>query len=137
MKILISADLRRVSEDLLKSDSNATPGLSDQQQRDLRNHGAKLLQDVKDNLSKKRFGFEGLSFEDKKTLLAYVIYHRQNTAIDTSSSENIKNDEDAAKIIYGDIYKSSQNELDKDLSKQLKKGLGVTVVLNKQKESPL
>lgn len=98
----------------------AGTGLSDQDVRRLREDGPRLARKVKD--AKKDNPFEGFSDDDKRLLLAYVVYFRQNLTTDSSM---VPNDEDASKILHGEVFKGSDKKtmdrLTEELVRQLHK----------------
>jgi hypothetical protein len=105
-------------------------GLDDQDIRTLTHEAPEIYKKVKENVEKKRKPFEHLTNDDKRKLLAFVVYKRQNLAVGPSDNPN---DEDAAEILHGDVYndlsdKKTLEELEKTLKKQLAKtGLDIEV----------
>lgn len=105
-------------------------GLDDLDTRMLIHEAPKIYLKVKENIKNNRKPFEHLSNDDKRNLLAFVVYKRQNLTVGPSDNPN---DEDAAEILHGDIYNDLSNkktlkELEKTLKKQLAKtGLEIEV----------
>jgi len=98
----------------------AGTGLSDGDVRKLREEAPKLAKQVQH--SGEKDPFRGFSDEDKRLLLAYVVYLRQNLIMDSTTHPN---DEDAAKILHGDIFsgtdKKTMKRLMEELVRQLQK----------------
>jgi len=92
----------------------AGTGLSDQDVRKLREDGPKLAKKVKN--ARKGKHFDGLSDEDKRLLLAYVVYFRQNL---TTEGATKPNDEDAAKILHGEVFKGDDEKTKERLAEEL------------------
>lgn len=99
----------------------------------LNSHAPTLVKTVKDNLEDKKANpFKGLTDHDKRVLLAFVVYKRQNI---TTEPTDRPNDEDAAKILHERVYslegtkkehKEALKNLEEDLKKQLSKaGLSI------------
>lgn len=82
--------------------------------RRLREEGPKLAKKVRN--AKKGKPFEGFSEEDKRTLLAYVVYFRQNLVMEGTSRPN---DEDAAKILHREVFKDKSKESEERLTEEL------------------
>jgi predicted methyltransferase len=93
-----------------------------------------LVEVVRNNiLQNESKPFAGMSDDDKRLLLAFVVYKRQN--ITTSNTDN-PNDEDAARILHKKVFKEKPGKsskktiknLDKELAEQLTKaGLPVKI----------
>lgn len=99
-------------------------GLDDLDIRMLTHEAPEIYKKVKENVEKGKKPFEHLSNDDKRNLLAFVVYKRQNLAIGPSDNPN---DEDAAEILHGDVYNDLSNKKTlKDLEKTLKKQLAKT-----------
>jgi len=118
MKTVISSKVRRLADLIEKG-----IGLDDIDIRTMHSKGPKLIGTIKKNISDKKDALEGVIPEDKRTLLAFVVYKRENLALGPADDPN---DEDAAKILHGDVYKNLENKktleaLDKALKKQLAK----------------
>lgn len=120
----VSTGLRKVAEELIAMDDSLT-------KEDvvlLNSRAPTLVKMVKENLEDKNADpFKGLTDKDKRLLLAFVVYKRQNI---TTEPKDRPNDEDAAKILHEHIYaldgtKKKQKEtlenLEEDLKKQLSK----------------
>lgn len=88
--------------------------------RRLREDGSKLVNKVRD--SKKGKAFDGLTSDDMRLLLAYVVYFRQNL---TTQESDRPNDEDAAKILHKEVFKDDEKKtlkrLKEELTRQLEK----------------
>lgn len=120
----VSTGLRKVAEELIAMDDSLT-------KEDvvlLNNRAPTLVKMVKDNLEdEKTDPFKSLTDQDKRVLLAFVVYKRQNI---TTEPTDRPNDEDAAKILHGHVYsfegtkkeqKKALEHLEEDLKKQLSK----------------
>lgn len=98
----------------------AGTGLSDKDVRKLREDGPRLARKVKG--AKKGKPFDGFSNEDKRLLLAYVVYFRQNLTMDGATNPN---DEDASRILHGEVFKGDDEKtmerLTEELIRQLQK----------------
>jgi hypothetical protein len=92
----------------------AGTGLSEEDVRRLREEGPKLAKKIKN--AKKGKPFEGVSDDDKRLLLAYVVYFRQNLTMENSAKPN---DEDAAKILHGEIFKGDDKKTKERLAEEL------------------
>lgn len=115
----LSTRLRKFAEQLDEH-------LSEQDVELLNSKGPSLVKKVKDQAQSNE-PFAGLSDEDKRVLLAFVVYKRQN--ITTSPIDN-PNVEDAAKVLHEEAYsptgdekkdRKTYEELEDDLVKQLSK----------------
>lgn len=121
----IGKKIRRYADIIEKS-----IGLDDLDMRTLNHDAPKIYQKVRENVESNKKPFEGLVDEDKRKLLAFVVYKRQNLTVGPSDNPN---SEDAAEILHGDIYNDLSNkktlkELEKTLKKQLAKtGLNIEV----------
>lgn len=96
-------------------------GLGDREIFLLNKDAPRLVDTVKNNITEKKSDpFNGMSDEDKRLLLAFVVYKRQN--ITTSPTDN-PNDEDAARIlrkkVFQDDPKRSSSKIMKDLEEEL------------------
>lgn len=117
MKILLAEDIKKISGLLTQK----AIGLNDEDVELLTNKAPFLVQKVKTNLlDNNQKPFEGLTDEDKRLLLAFVVYRRQNIA--TSIGDN-PNDEDAAMILHKDVYKPNKKESEKKVMKRLEQDL--------------
>ena len=98
----------------------AGTSLSPEDMEKLRSEGPILAKKVKD--SKKGKTFDGFTEQDKRILLAYVVYFRQNLTVEEASRPN---DEDAAKILHGEVFgdgeKESAERMTEELVRQLQK----------------
>lgn len=92
----------------------AGTGLSDQDVRRLREEGPKLAKKVKN--AKKGKAFDDISDDDRRLLLAYVVYFRQNL---TTEGTTKPNDEDAAKILHKEIFKDEDEKTKERLTEEL------------------
>lgn len=99
----------------------AGTGLSDSDVRKLREEAPRVAKRVQANRNE-RNPFKGLSDDDKRLLLAYVVYLRQNLVMDSTIHPN---DEDAAKILHGEVFtgtdKKTMKRLTEELVRQLQK----------------
>lgn len=129
MQKTISSILKKVANDLIAN----VESLTKEDKAQLNSRCPELIKQIKENKKKETSDpFEGFSDRDKRMLLSFVIYKRQN--ITTEDTDN-PNEEDAAKILHEKIYpvdgnkkekKESLNNLTDDLKKQLlKAGLDV------------
>lgn len=110
VKKVISAYLAQAAYSLFASGTN----LSSDDVKSLREEGPKLAKKVKE--AKKGNPFKGFSYDDKRLLLAYVVYFRQNLTTDG----NVKpNDEDAAKILKGEVFEDDDKETKERLTEEL------------------
>jgi len=109
-------------------------GLNDKHIELLNNVAPKLVLRIRDKVeSGSEKPLEGLSDEDKKLLLAFVVYKRQNI---TTGPTDKPNSEDAAKILNDELYKDLSNskkkyEMSKELAEQLNKA-GLKVPMPKE-----
>jgi len=116
IKKVISEYVAKAAYSLMAMGTSLSPG----DVRRLRTEGPKLAKKVQS--AKKAKPFEGLSEDDKRLLLAYVVYFRQNlTTINTTRP----NDEDAAQILHKEVFKGDDREsrqrMDEELVRQLQK----------------
>lgn len=118
MKELLANQIRILaSEVVLKNTLN-------KEDIDMLKHKAPLLMyKVKELMKgKKKNALKDLSSEDKRILMAYVICIRQNVATGEGDKPNL---EDTARILHGEVYKTSDKKeeegFDKELHKQLSK----------------
>jgi len=105
-------------------------GLDPQDTAILKLDGPKYLRKVQTNIKLKHDPLDDLKETEKKVLLAYVIFLRQNITIEQGAKPN---EEDAAKILHGEVYED-EDKIDKELSKELIKQLekvGIDVHANK------
>jgi len=118
MKTIISSKIRKLADILEKG-----IGLDDIDIRTMHSKGPKLIGIVKKNINDKKDALADIIPEDKRTLLAFVVYKRENISLGPVDDPN---DEDAAKILHGDVYSNLEDKktieaLDKALKKQLAK----------------
>jgi hypothetical protein len=86
---------------------------------------------VQTNIKLDKEPLNDLKDADKKVLLSYVIFLRQNVTMEKGDKPN---EEDAAKIIHGELFSKSKEddeELEKELLKQLEK-IGIDVKKSKK-----
>lgn len=123
MRQVISTTVKAAAEYLLAMDDYLTK----EDVVTLNQRAPLLIVKVKKNIDKKKKAFDGISDEDKRLLLAFVVYKRQNI---TTKETDRPNDEDAAKILHGIVYplegsekenKKTMKDLEEDLEKQLTK----------------
>lgn len=116
----ISEPVRQYALGILKK----CPSLDMQDKTVLLHDGPKYLRHVQTNIKLKKNLLSDLTDTAKKVLFAYVVYIRQNI---TTSQGDRPNEEDAAKILHGELYsgKKDKKELDDNLEKQLAK-LGIS-----------
>jgi hypothetical protein len=123
MKTIISIKVRKLADLIEKG-----IGLDDVDIRSMHDKGPQLIRTINKNISAKKDALEDVIPEDMRTLLAFVVYKRENLALGPSDDPN---DEDAAKILHGDVYKNLEDKktieaLKKALKKQLMKaGLNI------------
>jgi hypothetical protein len=120
--------MKAVSTLIRKYAANAV-GLDDVKIDLLNRVAPKLVIGIKEKVeSGEKEPLKDLSEEEKKLLLAFVVYKRQNV---TTGVTDRPNNEDAAKILNGDLYADMKDEdknkrILKDLVDQLSKaGLSV------------
>jgi hypothetical protein len=105
-------------------------GLDPQDVTILKNDGPNFLRKVQTNIKLDKEPLNDLKDADKKVLLSYVIFLRQNVTMEKGDKPN---EEDAAKIIHGRLFSESREddkELEKELLKQLEK-IGIEIKKNK------
>jgi hypothetical protein len=123
MKTIISIKVRKLADLIEKG-----IGLDDVDIRSMHGKGPQLIRTINKNISDKKDALDNVIPEDMRTLLAFVVYKRENLALGPSDDPN---DEDAAKILHGDVYKNLEDKktieaLKKALKKQLMKaGLNI------------
>ena len=113
----IYCSIRKLAEDIGKDVCT----LDVQDKKILAIDGAKYLRHIQTNLKLKKDILSDLSDTEKRVLLAYIVFLRQN--ITTSSGDN-PNEEDSAYVLHGKLYdesKEDKKELDAVLKKQLSK----------------
>lgn len=114
---LISDKIYKVAYEVIAADS---PELTVEDVKLLRKKGPNLLKDVQKKAKEDKKHLENLCDKDKRILLAYLVYFRQN--ITTESTDN-PNQEDAAKILHKEIFKEDDKETSEKIVKQIKKQL--------------
>jgi len=127
--------LRLISEPIAKVAKVITEkieeGLDPQDVTILKNDGPNFLRKVQTNIKLNKEPLNDLKDADKKVLLSYVIFLRQNVTMEKGDKPN---EEDAAKIIHGELFSKSKEDdenLEKELMKQLEK-IGINVKKNKK-----
>jgi len=93
----------------------AGTGLSDADVRRLREEAPRLAKRVQVSKDEKN-PFKGFSDDEKRLLLAYVVYLRQNLIMDSTTHPN---DEDAAKILHGEVFPGTDRKTMKRLVEEL------------------
>jgi hypothetical protein len=107
-------------------------GLDPQDVAVLKIDGPKYLRHMSTNIKMKKDPISDLNDTGKKVLLAYVIFLRQNVTMEPGDKPN---EEDAARILHGDIFgsnKDDEEELEEELLKQLSK-IGMDVERDEKK----
>jgi len=97
----------------------------------LKNDGPTYLRRVQTNLKLGKEPLADIEDTDKKVLLSYVVFLRQNITMEKGDKPN---EEDAAKILHGEVYEASKKEskdLQEELLKQLEK-IGIDVKKNEK-----
>ena len=110
MKTLISQGLLKIARKLIARES----ALDKEEIRILHNDAPLLIQKVHKN--DKKNPFKSFSEEDKRVLLAYIVYLRQN--LTTKPTDN-PNDEDAAKILRKEVYSDKDKKTKEELEKEV------------------
>ena len=119
MKKLITEPIRKLAQIIIHQEQCSK--LDGHDRAVLKNDGPKYLRHVQTNIKLKKKPLEDMTDTSKKVLMAYVIFLRQNISMVQGDKAN---EEDAAKILHGEVYKSDtkkKDELDEDLLKQLEK----------------
>lgn len=100
------------------------PLLDAQDRAVLTKDGPRILRQVQSNVRLKKKPLEDLTEAEKKVLLAYVVFFRQN--VTTCPPKDRSNEEDASRILHGEIYNKDKDKkrLEDDLIDQLEK-LGI------------
>lgn len=123
MKQLISNRIKKIAKEI-----SETFVLTEKDVKLLKSKSPKLLGIVNENIKKDPDNpLKDLSKDDKLTLMAFIVYVRQNIATEGGSNPNC---EDSAQILHGKIFKSDK-ELDEELIKQLSKA---GIPIGKKKE---
>lgn len=86
----------------------------------LKKDAPRYLRKVQMNVELKKDPLKDLSDVEKRILLAYTVFLRQNLTIGQNDRAN---EEDAAKILHGEVYKGKKekDDLEEELEKQLEK----------------
>jgi hypothetical protein len=124
---LISTPIAKLAQIILKVEG----GLDPEDISILKNDGPTYLRRLQTNIKLDKEPLSDLDNTAKRVLLAYVIFLRQNVTIEQGEKPN---EEDAAKIIHGEIYsdaKKDNKDLDEELLKQLAK-VGIDVKKNER-----
>jgi len=100
MKNVLSTIVRKISAELIEKG----PQMTEEEVKLLQSNGPVLVRQVRKNPKKP---FKGMSEEDKRILLAYIVYLRQNL---TTKPTEEPNDEDACKIIRHEVFKEDDKE---------------------------
>jgi hypothetical protein len=116
MRHSISERLAKKACELVASE---VPGLTEKDATKLMREGPTNLKKVQSNIKDKIDALEGIDEDNQRTLLAYVVYFRQNLA---NSPEDAPNIEDAAMILKGPVYAGPKDT--EKLAKELKRQLG-------------
>jgi len=126
MLILISDPIQKLAQIIVK---RTECGFDPSDIAILKNDGPTYLRRVQANLKLGKKPLADLEDTDKKVLLSYVIFLRQNITMEKGDRPN---EEDAAKILHGEVYEESKKdskELEEELLKQLEK-IGIDVKKN-------
>lgn len=109
--------LRKMAHVIIKQ---VCPDLDAQDRVTLLKDGSRCLRHVRANIKMKNKPLEGLSETEQRILFAYIVFLRQNV---TTGPGDRPNEEDAAKILHGELYegKNEGKDLEKNLLKQLEK----------------
>jgi hypothetical protein len=131
MKVLISEPITKLAQIIIHKIKN--DGFDQEDIAILKMDGPNYLRKVAANIKLGKPALTDLSDTEKKVLLAYVIFLRQNVTMEFGDKPN---EEDAAKILHGEVYeggKGNAEELEKELLKQLEK-IGLDVHKNDKKD---
>lgn len=97
----------------------------------LKNDGPRFMRQVQINLKLDKEPLSDLNDTEKRVLLAYVVYLRQNV---TTESGDRPNEEDAARILHGEVFDDKgKKKLDKELLSQLSK-IGLDIKIDESEE---
>ena len=118
MRRLIAEDISDITHALEAQKEGAF--LSKDDITALRTQGPVFLKKVQKNTADEKSTFKGLSDKDKRVLLAYIVYFRQNISSDEISNPNY---EDAARILHQSAFKGDKKDTLKDMEEELKKQL--------------
>jgi len=113
----ISIKLKRLAKEISPIELQI---LSDEEKALLVNKGRELAKAVKKHLEQSKHPLKGFSKDEKRLLLAYIVYVRENI---TAEEPRDVNEEDAAKILHEEVYKkdTKKETLENALLKQLGK----------------
>lgn len=98
----------------------------------LRSKPMQLIKDINERVAKGKDPLKEMSDRDKRILLSFVVFQRQNLALTPGGHPN---EEDAAKVLHGIVYEITGNkkedketikELEEDLKDQLQK-IGISL----------
>jgi hypothetical protein len=100
--------------------TQACPALDPKDIDILRKDAPRYLRQVQMNIKLDKDPLKDLSDTEKRILLAYTVFLRQNLTIGEGDRAN---EEDAAKILHGKVYKGKKekDDLKEELEKQLEK----------------
>lgn len=118
MRISVALKLEKIAGDL-----DVVRGLDAEDMRRLRKDGPKLITLLKSYMEKGADPLSKFNEDQKRLLLAYIVYTRQNI---TAGPGDDPNDEDAARILHNKVYdqpdkRKREKEITEDLKKQLEK----------------
>jgi hypothetical protein len=128
MLIPISQPMTKLAQVIIKK---LDTGLDPEDITILKNDGPGYMRQVQTNLKLGKKPLQDLSDTAKKVLLSYVIFLRQNVTIEKGDRPN---EEDAAKVIHGEVFENSSKEnkeLEEELLKQMEK-IGIDVRKNEK-----
>lgn len=110
----------RIAKKACELVASEIPGLTEKDATRLMREGPTNLKKVQSNIKDKADALKGINEDSQRTLLAYVVYFRQNLA---NSPEDAPNIEDAAMILKGTVYTDPKDadKLAKELKRQLSK----------------
>lgn len=120
MKYLIAEEISNIAYGI-EADQNSF--LDRKDIKKLREDGPDILKKVEKNIKKEKKNIlSDILDEEKRVLLAYVVFFRQNLGTEET---DVPNYEDAAKILHKEVFgedsKKTMKSLEKDLEAQLKK----------------
>jgi hypothetical protein len=130
MLTTISTPIAKLAQVIIKKIDD---GLDPQDITILKHDGPGYLRKVQTNIKLGKKPLTDIDDTAKKVLLAYVIFLRQNITMEQGDKPN---EEDAAKVIHGEVYSGSKKEskeLEEELLKQLEK-VGIDVKKNEKGE---
>jgi hypothetical protein len=126
MLIPISQPMIKLAQVIIKK---LETGLDPEDIAILKNDGPGYMRQVQTNLKLGKKPLTDLPDSAKKVLLSYVIFLRQNITIEKGDKPN---EEDAAKVIHGEVFENSdkaKKDLEEELLKQMEK-IGIDVRKN-------